>query len=472
MDTNDQPSAEVESVPVADLRIGTRLVSAVFDDRGILLLAEGSTITTSFLRKLASRGLKQVRIREEDLETVYAFQPRGTARETFDERADVVCPWKTATTLRLDIEIATLSNLELEPQRTPFVESFEPPRVAVYDDAEVERFLCDHRRSVREVDNLFARLSSGDAVDTEVLAGIADEALANLAADPDLFACLGITAVPTRYPARHGMHVSMLAMAIGARLGFDRETLRDLSVGCLLHDAGMLQVGTSAYTSSDILTEKEFREIVKHPIHTLEMIASSSEIPQRSKCVVYQMHERCNGSGYPRGRKGHQIHALARIAAVADAFVGMVTSRPHRPGLLPYKALERIIHGVHDGLFDASATRGLLQCVSLFPVGSYIQLSDGRQAKVVRSNSIAYHRPIVEIWRPNRADGTPELVNLAKDDSIEVLKPLGQCAPNLQQDAADAPSGTGQTSDARETPVRNAHAPLPLDAVAIEDSWS
>ena len=72
------------------------------------------------------------------------------------------------------------------------------------------------------------------------------------------------------------------------------------------------------------------------------------------------MDERCDGSGYPRGRKGKQIHPLAKIAAVADVFVAPISPWPHRPGFLLYKAMEHLIQGTKQGLYDTNAVRGLL----------------------------------------------------------------------------------------------------------------
>jgi HD-GYP domain-containing protein (c-di-GMP phosphodiesterase class II) len=136
--------------------------------------------------------------------------------------------------------------------------------------------------------------------------------------------------------------------------------------------------------------------------------------------VVYQMHERANGSGYPRGRQANQIHDLAKIAAVADVFVALTSERPHRPGMMPYYALERILRGVKDGLYDAAVVRALLKTVSLFPVGSFVSLTDGRTGKVVRANGEHYARPVVLAWDDADSIGTQAVVDLSKDDDVSV----------------------------------------------------
>ena len=207
------------------------------------------------------------------------------------------------------------------------------------------------------------------------------------AEDLDLFVCLGINPPSDDYPTRHSLHVAMLAMAIGAIAGWDEATLIELGIGCLIHDVGMERVRGVNPRDSRVFSRSEFEEIAKHPVYTLELIRQQPDrIPPASRIVAYQMHERCDGSGYPRGRTGCQIHELAKIAAVADVYVALVSPRPHRPGTIPYHAMERILHDVKAGLLDPNVVSALLRTVSLFPIGSFVGLSDGRIGKVIRTN--------------------------------------------------------------------------------------
>ena len=77
--------------------------------------------------------------------------------------------------------------------------------------------------------------------------------------------------------------------------------------------------------------------------------------------------------------------------------------------MMPYYALERIIHGVKEGLYDGADVRALLKTVSLYPVGSFVTHTDGRIAKVIRTNGEQYARPVVLAWDFHRfelrADG-------------------------------------------------------------------
>ena len=140
--------------------------------------------------------------------------------------------------------------------------------------------------------------------------------------------------------------------------------------------------------------------------------------------VAYQIHERSNGTGYPRGRTSSQIHELAKIAGVADSFVALAACRPHRDGLQPYFIMKKLLGDVADGLFEAEVIRGLLRTISLFPVGSFVKLSDGRQARVIRANDDSYDRPVVELATSGPQRGSKNVVDLLQESKLRIVQTL------------------------------------------------
>ncbi len=88
----------------------------------------------------------------------------------------------------------------------------------------------------------------------------------------------------------------------------------------------------------------------------------------------------------------------------------------------PYKAVESMVKSVASGRIDAESVRLLLQTVSLYPVGSYVILSNGQLAKVLRTNSWRYDRPIVRTWprRTEPSDSTGDVINLIDEPTLFV----------------------------------------------------
>jgi HD-GYP domain-containing protein (c-di-GMP phosphodiesterase class II) len=170
----------------------------------------------------------------------------------------------------------------------------------------------------------------------------------------------------------------------------------------------------------------ELVEIAKHPFKTFELIEKNlNVIPPGSRMVAYQIHERADGSGYPRGRTLAQTHPLARIAAVADMYAALVAPRPHRPGLLPYYAIEKILADTKQGLFDPKAVRALLQTVGLFPIGSFVEFNNAEYiGRVIRSNGAQFALPIVEVHRRSATRMAPSIVDLSQDATLKIARPI------------------------------------------------
>lgn len=302
-----------------------------------------------------------------------------------------------------------------------------------YDPELQRKLVANYQKSVEQIENLFLALREIDSADHDQLAGMAEDSIQHLQQDSDLFLSLGIAPGGDKYPARHSVQTSMLAMSVAAHQGLQKDALVSLGVGCLAHDAGMLHIDRALFETTQRLDPIAFLEVTRHPTITFDLMARIDHLAGTSRLVAYQMHERCDGTGYPRRRTTRQIHPLSRIATVADVFVAMISPRPHRPGLMPYFAMEHLLREANRGIFDADAVRALLQTVSLFPLGSYVELSDGRVGKVLRSNGPLYTRPVVHAWNRSCLEMPPDIVNLAEANDVSIVRPL----PDLQALSAE-----------------------------------
>lgn len=432
------------------LRVGSRLKFPIHDGRDILLLAEGLTITATFLDRLKQRGVVTVKVHESEVPRLCAGEPQGTATSAPESHPGRVCPLENEGTEQLDAEIGR-GNLGLPPQGAAFAGELQKHGAAGYDQGVREEFAERQARSVGKIEQVLKSLSAGRGLELGTLSSLTDEALNDMARDSDLFACLGINPFADGYPARHGLHVCMLALSIGAKLQLDRPTLKELAIGCLIHDAGMLRIDPRVFSSKKRITDVEFLEITKHPVVVFDMMKDMRAVSARSAFIAYQMHERCDGSGYPRRRKETQIHFLSKIAAAADVYVGLASPRSHRPALLPYYAVETLLQQVKQHKLDSTAVRALLQTISLFPLGSYVQLSDGRVGRVIRTNGNEFTSPVIEAWRADKLHGEPEIVNLAESD-VRVIGPLPSLEAAGQTISVVSPESATEKSGELVTP--------------------
>ncbi len=356
--------------------------------------------------------------------------PRGEATKPLPVRDAVHCSLETLVSRELDDAITRGVQLAVSPEGPPLLDSIKRHGASPYDASTEARFVEEYDESQLQLELLVESLEQGRPVELEAPESVTRDSLAQMSEDMDMFVRLGINPPERNYRGKHSLHVAMLAASIGANMGWDDKTLVDLGVGCLLHDVGMIRVPDGLYKNDRILDADEFEEIVRHPLHTFDFITEQCpDVSLASRMVAYQIHERCNGSGYPRNRQASMIHQAAKVAAVADVYVALVSPRRHRPALMPYYAVEHIIYGVKNGQFDSSVVRALLKTVSLFPIGSYLKLADQSVARVIRTNLEHYGRPVVEIWLPDKLDQSPEVVDLSENSQIIIQGPV----PRLEQ---------------------------------------
>ena len=137
-----------------------------------------------------------------------------------------------------------------------------------------------------------------------------------------------------KYTHRHSERVAAFATRIAGELGKSEEEIEVVQLSGLLHDIGKVGVPEAILGKPGKLTEDEFAEIKKHPIHGVNILGHI-ESP-RFKAIlpgVRHHHEKWDGSGYPDGLAGAHIPFLGRLLAVADVLDALSSDRSYRKGM-------------------------------------------------------------------------------------------------------------------------------------------
>ena len=134
------------------------------------------------------------------------------------------------------------------------------------------------------------------------------------------------------YTAGHQRRVADLAVAIAEMVGFDRDKIEAVRVAASIHDLGKISVPAEILSKPSRLTINEFNLIKEHPQVGYDIL-KDIEFPWEIATMVYQHHEKLDGSGYPLGLSGADILPESRVLTVADIVEAMASHRPYRPGL-------------------------------------------------------------------------------------------------------------------------------------------
>lgn len=181
---------------------------------------------------------------------------------------------------------------------------------------------------------------------------------------------------------------------MGEWLNITGEDLEDLTLAGLLHDIGKCLVDPELLNKPS-LTDEEFRYVKEHPNLGLKILTdSNSQIDKRIRSAVLMHHERCDGSGYPSGRKGDTITDFAKIVAIADVYDAMTSKRCYRKGICPFE----VIATFERKGFERYETKYLLpflhHIIDTY-IGNSVLLNDGSTGKIIMINRQFLSRPVV-----------------------------------------------------------------------------
>jgi putative nucleotidyltransferase with HDIG domain len=214
------------------------------------------------------------------------------------------------------------------------------------------------------------------------------------------------------YTFQHSVNVAVVSGILAKWLDYDKEDRQKVMLSGLLHDIGKLFIPLPILDKPSKLNYFEYEEIKKHPQEGHRLLEYSEQLPRDVKLGILQHHERVDGSGYPFGFKGDEIHEFAKIVAVADMYDAMTSDRTYRKRFTPLGAAEEITSEMYNKLDTAACLKFLYNMQAYF-TGNTVVLSSGQKAKIVFIDSKNWSKPIVQT-----EDGT--LLDL-KIDKVSIV---------------------------------------------------
>nr|WP_314807245.1 HD-GYP domain-containing protein [uncultured Selenomonas sp.] len=304
-------------LPVSKLKDGMVLGQSLFNTAGGSYLVKGQPVTIDYIRRLRQLGIQSV--------TVTSMDP----------------------------------NHKLAP----------PPDVI----AEKTRV-----NAISAVYNTFQSIEENKTLDASALQKVTDAIVFDLFDNHENLVQLTDIRTHDAYTFAHSVNVAVLSAMTGMLCHLPKEELSLITLGGLLHDLGKIDVHTDILNKNRSLTTSEFDIMKKHPADGARRILKMSDLPKVSilAAIAGQHHEHVDGTGYPRGIKGEEMHRYAKIAAIADVYDALTSERPYKKAYMPNIAYN-IMHNINKGQFDQKLLEMFFNNVALYPEGAVLKTTYG-----------------------------------------------------------------------------------------------
>lgn len=335
---------------------------------------------------------------------------------------------KPLLTVGVNLTPAILDSLRKRGYQSIYIKNELLPDLVI-DDAVNEQTRVNAEVTVRKT---MEKLSHGGEVEFKQISKIVDRIMDEMAEASDLVFSLSTLRSVDEYTFQHSVNVCIICLLLGEALHYSRDDLHKLGVGGILHDVGKIFVA-DLVQKPDKLTTEEWERMKTHPQTGFDTLRSNFEINLLSAHVAFQHHERLDGSGYPRGLRGSEIHEFGRIGAVADVYDALISDRSYRPRMDPILVAEHLLSraGAH---LDPELVKKLLARVAAIPTGSIIVLSTRQLAVVTAQVRGAARTPIIQVVTD--ADYNliePYDLNLAEQPEVSVKALLEEYPPRVQE---------------------------------------
>jgi HD-GYP domain-containing protein (c-di-GMP phosphodiesterase class II) len=218
------------------------------------------------------------------------------------------------------------------------------------------------------------------------------------------------------YILTHLINVMIYSMRIARKMKYSTEGLIDIGLAAVLHDAGMFQVAPEILSKPDKLTPEEAAEVKKHTCSGGHILERFREQFPLLVCVAEQHHEREDGSGYPAGLSGSEVHECAKIVALADTYEAMTHDRPHRKAV----SVRTLLDSKDRRMFSRDVLKAFLDAMQVYPIGSLVELNARCVCKVIDTNIDNPLKPVVREMIDARGDRVKNgrVINLREQGNL------------------------------------------------------
>ena len=393
---------KMENININALKEGNSFNSDLLVDSTFLLLPKTAEVTEDLLRALKQWGFEDILI---DGQLNRGGDIGITSLDDEDPQDDAFQKEKIGENVKKAIEDSKHS------------------AVGNSDQARIELVRSVYEEYMNYIESVFTHYATHKTIDKDELSETVQELCIFMKEHRRYILRVNstINAEKRNFLVIHTMRTTVLAIAIGFQLHLPLSKMIELGVTCILHEIGMLRLPPQLYMSSRKLSVREKAQISKHTLLGYSIIKDLSfGLP--IQLGVLEHHEKENGTGYPRRLTGEKISANAKVIAVACTYEAISSPRSYKDEKSTFDALLELLQN-KEHAYDASVIKALLYTVSLYPIGTFVYLSNRKVAEVIDTNPDNPKLPVVQLLTEREPDGSFKTYQIG-ENGINILRIL------------------------------------------------
>jgi len=292
-------------------------------------------------------------------------------------------------------------------------------------DHATEQVIQKHcQESVRTV---IDKYSYGVDAELNAIASAADNIMQDVLSQPEVLYNVSRVRDKSNSIYLHCINVSALSVLIGVKMRMQERRLKNMAVGALLHDIGLIYLPIDIQNVNiDTCDASVLKEVKRHVIHGYSAVEKESWLPMAAKDIIVNHHERIDGTGYPFRLTGEKISLETKIVSLCDEFDSLVYG--HCRNKRKIRETMDYITSQAGLKFDFKVVQTFLASVAVYPIGTIVELNTGEKGIVVRQNQSLPTNPVIQLVKemPEGMVPTGKEVDLTKNltliitDTVEI----------------------------------------------------
>lgn len=254
-----------------------------------------------------------------------------------------------------------------------------------------------YKEATKAMSSIMTDARLGKQVEVELITPIAEKMIESAFRNKDALISLSRIKNKDEYTFMHSVSVAGLMVSFARAMDMDKQIIKDVAIGGLLHDIGKMKVPLEILNKPGKHTPSEWEIMKSHVVHSREILKVTPGINQNALDVGALHHERYDGSGYPDGLKHEQISEIGQMAAIVDVYDALTSVRVYKDAWEPTITLKKMLEWCPNH-FNPELVQRYIRALGIYPIGTLVQLDSGLVGVVIEQGEGSLLQPILRVF--------------------------------------------------------------------------